>query len=276
MGRLCVYLVNSRVCIIMKKSDNTKRVACILFVCGLMICPGRVWAANTDEANETKKVLAILGDAHHPVFPQYAAIVRELQRKGYEADVILDYNVPFDRLSDYGIVLLSRYAYNDILLCERHRFNFAKGKDHHWLTADEEESFEKYVNAGGRLFLHHDGIGFYLKDRAISRLAKAHFVTHPPIVNIKIRPTGKLPELTKGVESFEVEDEEYVLEMDESQTNVFLESHSETNGRFAQGWAHEYGKGKVAVLIPGHEKKVLYHPMVKQCIINVIEWLEKE
>ena len=63
--------------------------------------------------------------------------------------------------------------------------------------------------------------------------------------------------------------------MDESQSTVFLESHSEENGRFAQGWAHAYGKGKVAVLIPGHDRYVLFHPMVKQCIDNVIEWLDK-
>ena len=66
-----------------------------------------------------------------------------------------------------------------------------------------------------------------------------------------------------------------VVEMDKSQTEVFLESYSEENGRFAQGWAHTYGKGKVAVLIPGHDKKVLFHPIVKQCIKNVIEWLEQ-
>jgi len=260
----------------MKNSNNSKYIACILFACGLMIWTGMVSAADAEKVKETKKILAILGDAHHAVFPQYAAIVREFQRKGYQADVIMDYDVPFDRLSDYDIIVLSRYAYNDAVLCEHFKFNFAKGKDNLWLNSSQEEAFEDYVKAGGRLFFHHDGIGFYLKGRAISRLAKAHFLTHPPIVTITIRPTGAIAELTRGIAPFEVEDEEYVLEMDESQTNVFLESHSEKNGRFAQGWAHEYGKGKVAVLIPGHEKKMLYHPMVKQCIINVIEWLEKE
>jgi len=211
--------------------------------------------------------------AHHSVFPPYSAIVKELQKKGYETDVILDYDVPFKEFSEYDIIVLSRYAYNDAVLCKKYNFNFAKGKDNLWLTSKQEQAFEDFVKAGGCLFLHHDGIGFYPKGGAISRLAKAYFITHPPIGKITIKPSGRFPELTKDLEPFDVVDEEYVVEMDESQTSVFLESHSEKNGRFAQGWAHKYGKGRVAVFIPGHDKTVLFHPMAKQCIKNVIEWL---
>ncbi len=192
-----------------------------------------------------------------------------------KTDVILDYDVPFKTFPEYDMIVLSRYAYNDWILCKKYNFNFARGKDNMWLTAEQEQAFEDYVKAGGSLFLHHDGIGFYLKDRAISRLAKAFFVTHPPVGDITVKPSGEFPELTKDVKPFEITDEEYVVEMDETQTTVFLESHSEKNGRFAQGWAHTYEKGKVAVLVPGHDRYVLFHPMVKQCIRNVVEWLDK-
>ena len=259
----------------MNRSEIRKMTACVLIASGLFASLSFTFVSTADNANAKKKALAILGDAHHSVFPQYSAIVRELQKKGYHTDVILDYDVPFEELSEYDIVVLSRYAYDDVVLCKEHNFNFAKGKDNLWLTSEQEQAFEDFVKAGGRLFLHHDGIGFYLKDRAISRLAKAHFITHPPVGKITVKATGNFPDLTKGIEPFDVVDEEYIVEMDESQTGVFLESRSEKNGRFAQGWAHEYGKGKVAVFIPGHDKNVLFHPMVKQCIKNVIEWLEK-
>jgi type 1 glutamine amidotransferase len=131
------------------------------------------------------------------------------------------------------------------------------------------------VNTGGSLLIHHDGFGFYPEDGPISRLAKAHFINHPPIGEIKVQPVGDFSELNSNIDPFIIEDEEYVVEMDESQTNVFLESHSEKNGRFAQGWAHEYGKGRVVVLIPGHDKRVLNHPMFRKCLGNVVNWLEK-
>ncbi len=257
----------------MKQPSVRELIAPLLVAFIVFFSPdvGPVSAADKGEA--PKKALAILGDAHHSVFPLYRAIVRQLQAKGFDTDVILNYDVPFAALPEYDIVVLSRYAYNDVVLCEQYNFNFAKGKDNLWLTSQQEQAFEDYVNAGGRLLLHHDGFGFYPKGGAISRLAKAHFLTHPPIGTITITPNGNLPELTRGMEPFEVEDEEFVVAMDEAQTCVFLESHSEENGRFAQGWVHPYGQGKVAVLIPGHDKKVLFHPMMKQCTSNVIEWL---
>lgn len=104
-------------------------------------------------------------------------------------------------------------------------------------------------------------------------MAKAFFKTHPPIVDIEIAPTGKMPKLTDGVTPFTVADEEYQLEMDETQTSVYLESHSPQHGRAPQGWAHPYGEGKVAAFIPGHSREVLAHPMVKRCLENVIDWL---
>lgn len=82
-----------------------------------------------------------------------------------------------------------------------------------------------------------------------------------------------MPKLTDGVTPFTVADEEYQLEMDETQTSVYLESHSPQHGRAPQGWAHPYGEGKVAAFIPGHSREVLAHPMVKRCLENVIDWL---
>ncbi len=61
--------------------------------------------------------------------------------------------------------------------------------------------------------------------------------------------------------------------MDESQTSVFLESHAPEHGRAPQGWAHRYGKGKVAVLIPGHNPATMAHPMVQRSIQNIRDWL---
>ena len=84
-----------------------------------------------------------------------------------------------------------------------------------------------------------------------------------------------MPELTAGVTPFTVADEEYQVEMDEGQTSVFLESHSPEHGRAAQGWAHPYGRGKVAVLIPGHNTATIANPMVQRCAENVTAWLTR-
>jgi hypothetical protein len=220
-----------------------------------------------------KRVLAILGDAYHCVAPLDAALVGRLRKSGWQAVTIMDYSVPWDDFSKFDLVILSREG--------REYINFYKERDAerpskgpaYWLTPAQEQKFEEYARAGGRLFFYHDGIGNYPRDGAIARVARAAFIRHPAIVNINVTPTGKMPELTQGVTPFTVADEEYEVVMDESQTSVFLESHSPEHGRAAQGWAHPYGKGKVAVLIPGHSAPVIAHPMVQRSIQNVLDWL---
>lgn len=241
-----------------------------------LAAPGSTRRAQGDnqERNEKKRALAILGDAYHCVAPLYEALVSNLTRRGYTPVTIMDYSVPFDDFGGYDLIVLSRYAYDDVTFYREKDANPAKKGRSLWLTAEQERKFEDYVKAGGRLLLHHDGIGFYPKNGAISRLARAYFIKHPPIVEIEVSPTGKMPELTEGVTPFNVADEEYQVEMDESRTNVFMESHSPQHGRAPQGWAHTYDEGKVAVLIPGHSHGVLAHPMVRRSIRNVIDWLD--
>ncbi len=232
---------------------------------------GRAHGANQGE--KKKRALAILGDAWHCVAPLYTALVAPLKARGYTSVTIMDYVVPFDDFGGYDLIILSRYAYDDITFYREKDVGPAKKGRSTWLTADQEQKFEDYVTSGGRLFLHHDGIGFYPKDGAISRLARAHFIKHPPMVEIQVSPTGKMPEMTEGVTPFNVADEEYQVEMDEGRTSIFLESRSPEHGRAPQGWAHTYGKGKVAVFIPGHSHDVLMHAMVRRSIQNVIDWL---
>jgi len=231
--------------------------------------------ATRNKNGNKKRALAILGDAYHCVAYRYTTIVGAVKKCGYEPVTIMDYSVPFDEFDSYDLIVLSRYAYDDVTFYRERDVNPSRKRRSRWLTARQEEKFEDYVKAGGRLLLHHDGIGFYARDGAISRLAKAYFIKHPPIVSIEVSPTGKMPELTRGVTPFTVADEEYEVEMDENQTAVYLESHSPQHGRAPQGWAHTYEKGKVAVFIPGHDRAVLSHKMVQRGIQNVIDWLSE-
>jgi len=230
-------------------------------------------SANQGKSAGKKRVLAILGDAYHCVAPLDSALVGRLRKIGYEAVTIMDYSVPWDDFGNYDLIILSREG--------REYIRYYRGRDMDpdskeragWLTPAQEQKFEDYVKAGGRLFLYHDGFGNYPKGGGVSRVARAHFIRHPAIVNINVSPTAKMPELTKGVTPFTVADEEYEVDMDESQTAVFMESHSPEHGRAAQGWAHAYGKGKVAVFIPGHSRATISHPMVQRTIQNITDWL---
>lgn len=229
-----------------------------------------------NQSPKQKRVLAILGDAYHCVAPLDAALVDPLRKQGYQAVIIMDYAVPWDTFHDYDLIILSREGHEYVKFFRDRDVNPAAAAPDRplWITPAQELKFEEYVNAGGRLLLYHDGFGFYPKGGGISRLAKSFFIRHPARVDIEVSPTGKMPELTRGVTPFHVVDEEYYVEMDESQTSVFMESRSPEHGRHAQGWAHVYGRGKVAVLIPGHSEPASSHPMVRLCVQNILGWLQ--
>ena len=232
-------------------------------------------SAAQERSAGKKRVLAILGDAYHAVAPLDAALVARLRKTGYEAVTIMDYAVPWDDFGKYDLIILSREGREYPTFYRERDGNPPNRGEARWLTPAQEQKFEDYANAGGRLFLYHDGFGAYPKGNGVSRVAKAYFIRHPAIVSINVSPTGKMPELTQGITPFTVADEEYQVEMDESQTSVFMESRSPEHGRAAQGWAHAYGKGKVAVLIPGHSPATISHPMIQRCIQNIIDWLVK-
>jgi hypothetical protein len=232
-------------------------------------------SATQQQSAGKKRVLAILGDAYHCVAPLDSTLVGRLRKAGWEAVTIMDYGVPWDDFRKFDLIILSREGREYITYYRERDVNPSNKGQAPWLTPAQEDKFVEYVNAGGRVFLYHDGFGNYPKGGGVSRIARAYFIRHPAIVSINVTPTEKMPELTQGITPFTVADEEYEVEMDEAQTSVFMESRSPEHGRAAQGWAHTYGKGKVAVFIPGHSPATITHPMVQRCIQNSIDWLIK-
>ncbi len=229
-------------------------------------------AATQETASRKKRVLAILGDAYHCVAPLDSALVARLRKASWEATVVIDYNVPFDDFPKYDLIIQSREGREYVKFLRDRDANPPNKGDARWITPAQEQKYEDYVNGGGRFFSYHDGFS-YPKGNGISRVARSYFVRHPAIVDINVTATGKMPEMTAGITPFTVADEEYQVEMDESRTSVFLESHSPEHGRAPQGWAHTYGKGKVGVLIPGHSVATINHPMIQRCIQNITDWL---
>jgi uncharacterized membrane protein len=217
-----------------------------------------------------KKAMAIMGDLWHAAGYIDLAIVKKLEAKDYQVDKILDNEIPYEDLSTYDLIIISRYGYDD---CENFKNNNPVEKKY-WATENQEKCFEEYVINGGKILLHHDAFVYRKKGNGICNLAKAVFINHPIIQKINVKPVGETVGLNAGINAYQIEEEEYFLEdMDERKTNVFLECYSEENGRHLLGWHHTYGDGKVVVYIPGHNMSVFQHPMVDRGLQNVIDYL---
>ncbi len=246
----------------------------ILFIVFYCLNPSTLRAQSPAEvpATEQKRVLAILGDGWHRVAPLDRHLVGKLRDAGWEAVVIMDYDVPWETFGGYDLIILSREGH-EFVEYYRHRDTHPDRERGYWLTREESLKFVEYVEAGGRMLLYHDGFGNYPCDYGPAIVARSCFIRHPKIVEITVTPTGAMPELTEGVTPFVVADEEYEVDMDEAETSVFLESHSPEHGRSPQGWAHTFGEGKVVVLIPGHRMATIEHPLINRIVQNAFDWL---
>ncbi len=231
-------------------------------------------ATFEDTKGNKKRVLAILGDGWHRVAPLDRHLVVKLRDKDWEAVVIMDYEVPWDDFDNYDLIILSREG-NEFVEYYKHRDTNPDREKGKWLTKEQSLKFVDYVNGGGRMLLYHDGFGNYPCDYGPALIARSCFIRHPKITEINVSPTGKMANLTEDVPPFIVSDEEYEVDMDESKTSVFLESHSVENGRAPQGWAHTFGEGKVVVIVPGHRMDTIEHPMINRLVQNALDWLNE-
>ena len=250
-----------------------RKKVCVFSTVISLLCFPSMPANEQNTSKVTSRGLAIIGDAWHAAAPLYLAIVGQMEAKGIQTDVVYDLNAPFDNFSEYDIIVISRYGMDDLYNFQNGLFvKGLKPKMNLWLTNEQENKFEDYVRNGGNLFMHHDGHCYYHENGAITKLAKATHEGHPKRVEIEIYPTNEMSELTEGIEPFKIREEEFRMEIQDS-TTVFLKSHSKEHGTSNQGWAHEYGKGKVVVLVPGHYSDGLEHKMVRKLISNTIDYL---
>jgi type 1 glutamine amidotransferase len=99
------------------------------------------------------------------------------------------------------------------------------------------------------------------------------FIRHPKQCPVTVEPQEGHP-LTAGSTPFTCVDEHYVMELDDTQADVFLTTTSE-HGSQPGGWTRTEGKGRVCVLTPGHNVEVWLHPSFQTLLHNALRWCSK-
>jgi type 1 glutamine amidotransferase len=141
-----------------------------------------------------------------------------------------------------------------------------------WLTAEAQSAFRDFVRAGGGLLLVHAGTCY--KDLPEMRaVTGGAFMSHPEPCLVGIEPKPGHP-LTRGVNSFAVKDEHYVMALDATDADVFLNSRSE-HGVQPAGWTRNEGDGRVYALTPGHNLEVWLNAEFQKLLSNALCWTAK-
>jgi len=208
------------------------------------------------------KIYTFVGDFYHPHDIVYPTVKKSVALMG---DLVMDCRI--DEMS--SILDVKPKA---IILASENRLNPNDKFVEKWLTPKLDEKITDYVSNGGSIVVIHSGIAEYPEDSKFVDMLKGYFVSHPDEhCMVKYTSNEKLPFNGGTPFDYEIMDEFYVCNVDTENTNVFITTQSE-HGEGYGGWYHNYGRGKVIVLVPTHNLEGYEHPETLRLINKSVAW----
>ncbi len=207
------------------------------------------------------KVLVLSGDYWHP------AEIIELGMEPLEKKLAITY------IRDAKDALTLEFIRNFqvIVCCKGNHINEANSNE--WFEENVTEvmpkDFSDWVDKGGGLLFIHAG-NTYKKGEGFSELSGNYFVGHPPRCEVSVKPLEH--PITEGIREFTIRDEQYQIEVTESDVDIFLKTYSKQGGEQIGGYSKYIGAGRVCVLTPGHIWDVWRKEEFLALVYNAIEW----
>ena len=203
-------------------------------------------------------ILAICADRWHPAGIPRAGLT-SIAALGHHLDWIEDaHEWSAAKMDAFPLVILTKSN------------NVSATDETPWMTPVVEQAFVRYVERGGGLLAIHSGSAGYTETPELRALLGGVFVEHPPQCPVTVEPLAGHG-LTSGVEPFTLQDEHYVMALDDARAEVFLTTRSE-HGEQPGGWTRSQGRGRVCVLTPGHNLPVWQHPSFQALLNNALHW----
>ncbi len=197
------------------------------------------------------RVLVIAGDYYHPA---------EVVEDGISSikDVEFTVTQTKDEFKKYDVVML----------CKSNRISAEDAGT--YMDGAFEEELSEWVHQGGGLLTVHAGTTAPKTAGKLLQLIGSKFNHHPEECEVHCVPVAEHT-MVQGIKEFAVKDEHYFLDIEATDISVFLQSVSE-NGTQIAGYTRCMGKGRVAVLTPGHNTAVWHEPGMQELLYRSIFW----
>ncbi len=221
-------------------------------------------APNRDDPKP--HALVLVGDLPH----EPAHIVEGLDSVFAEADVFRHFTVDVRALNAEN---LSKVKLLVILRDGLQRPTDDPSTHYVWMTPEQQQAVEQYVNDGGAFLNLHNSMGLYPDEGPYLKLVGGRYIGHGPLERFRVEVVDPNHPITRGIESFFVADEQHTPPYNAEKVHLLLRNRSD-DGKVsaAAGWAYEPGKGRLCHLANGHTRESLSHPMYRKLMINAIRW----
>lgn len=153
------------------------------------------------------------------------------------------------------------------------------------------------ANGTGFIGWHGGVLVGFTQSESYYQLIGAKFVAHPGKPEemrtggeddffirhtIDFTEAGKVDEITKGFQNFELTTEQYWLLTDSYMKVLATTTQSSTSGDPWKSpvispaiWTRQWGEGRIFICSPGHNLEVVSHPIITQIIRNGVIWASR-
>lgn len=139
------------------------------------------------------------------------------------------------------------------------------------LSPEQVGGLIRFVASGnGFVGLHAASYSFLSNHEYLSMLG-GRFIEHPPEGRFRVAIVDRDHPITRGLESFEIDDELYILECDPKPLQILLESTCGSN-RIPIAWVRPFGEGRVFYMSLGHGPDALGNPTFQRILTRAVEW----
>ncbi|HEY0262967.1 MAG TPA: ThuA domain-containing protein [Granulicella sp.] len=166
-----------------------------------------------------------------------------------------------------------------------------------WITEEQGQAVKDFVSGGGAFYSYHNNAFVSRSSKNYRDVQGGYGLNHPPLRPFKVRIVNKDHPITHDVKDFMVDDEQHYLVYDKDPKNILLNSENidgltytaaysdpqDPNPQLknwgtttVSGWAHEYGKGRVAFTAMGHTIHAMWNPEYIKMQKNAIRWLLRQ
>ena len=169
--------------------------------------------------------------------------------------------------ADYSILTDDHPADMGVMIAYTDRWNDP-------VTRQQAGGIVRFIQRGGGLVLLHSGISLATNPE-LEELIGARFIGHPAYQSLSFRPVvgkGGAHPIVQHIEPFDSPDEPYRYSLSPSNDREIILEYSLDGQFYPAAWVQRSGAGRIAVLMPGHNRDSLQHVQVKRLIRSASLW----
>ncbi len=160
-----------------------------------------------------------------------------------------------------------------------------RGTGSPWMSTEQGRIIKNWVKGGGLLWAFHNNSQCSNTNKDYREVEGAIYAGHPRIRPFWVRIDNKDHPITKGINDFEVVDEQHYVVYDkdvkyilahssyEGTDNVYKDNIGRESTTAPSVWAYDYGQGRVCFMAPGHMISVMWNPEYEKMQKNGMDWL---